>query len=218
MNGPVNPIDFILHIDSHLLELVSHYGAWVYLILFLIVFAETGLVVTPFLPGDAMLFAVGALTASGALDPWVCSALIMLAAFLGDNSNYWIGRKIGPKVFAREDSLFFHRKHLQRTEQYYNQYGSRTVIIARFLPIVRTFAPFVAGIGQMPYARFIAFSTAGSVLWVVVCLGSGYLFGNIPVVQQHFSLIVLGIVAVSMSTVAFGALRQRLQAGNTPAS
>jgi membrane-associated protein len=147
----MNPLDFILHINDHLAVMIETYGVWVYAILFLIVFAETGLVVTPFLPGDSLLFAVGALAAStGKLDPVLCGVIVIAAAFCGDNVNYWIGRTLGPRVFRFEDSIFFNRKHLERTEQFYNKYGTRAVIIARFVPIVRTFAPFVAGIGKMP--------------------------------------------------------------------
>jgi membrane-associated protein len=206
---PMNPVDFILHVDTHLLELVQQYGTWVYAILFLIIFAETGLVVTPFLPGDSLLFAIGALAAIGLLDPLLSSALIISAAFLGDNTNYWAGRLIGPKVFAREDSLFFRRSYLEKTEQFYNRYGSATVIIARFVPIVRTFAPFVAGIGRMPYGRFIGFSALGSLLWVAICLGGGYLFGNLPIVRDNFTLVVLGIIAVSILPAIIGVLRAR---------
>jgi len=205
----MNPVDFILNVDTHLLELVQQYGTWVYAILFLIIFAETGLVVTPFLPGDSLLFAIGALAAIGLLDPLLSSLLIISAAFLGDNTNYWAGRLIGPKVFSREDSFFFRRSYLERTEQFYNRYGSATVIIARFVPIVRTFAPFVAGIGRMPYARFIGFSALGSLLWVTICLGGGYLFGNLPVVRDNFTLVVLGIIAVSLLPAIIGVLRAR---------
>lgn len=206
----MNPIDFILHINDHLANMVELYGVWVYAILFAIVFAETGLVVTPFLPGDSLLFAVGALaTSTGKLDPWWCAGLVILAVFCGDNVNYWIGRTLGPRVFSKEDSLFFHRKHLERTEQFYNKYGSRTVILARFVPIVRTFAPFVAGIGKMPYGRFILFSSIGSVLWTTVCLGAGVLFGEMEIVKKHFELVVLGVIAVSLLPLVFEVLKAR---------
>lgn len=205
----MNPVDFILHVDTHLLELVRDYGTWVYAILFLIVFCETGLVVTPFLPGDSLLFAAGALAAAGALDPWLVSVLIVVAAFCGDNVNYWAGRLVGPRVFNRDDSFFFRRSYLEKTEQYYNRYGSRTVIIARFVPIVRTFAPFVAGIGRMPYGRYIGFSALGSLLWVAVCVGGGYLFGNLPVVRDNFTLVVLGIIGISVLPAAIEYLRHR---------
>ncbi|MFP5441895.1 MAG: DedA family protein [Gammaproteobacteria bacterium] len=211
----MNPIDFILHVDTHLKDLILTYGLWVYAILFLIVFCETGLVVTPFLPGDSLLFAAGALAALGLLDPWLVSGLIIIAAFCGDNVNYWLGRKIGPRVFDRDDSLFFRRSYLEKTEQYYNRYGSRTVIIARFVPIVRTFAPFVAGIGRMPYPRYIGFSALGSLLWVVVCVGAGWFFGNLPLVRDNFTLVVLGIIGVSVLPAVVEVIRhRRAAAGN----
>jgi len=211
----MNPVDFILHVDTHLKDLVLTYGLWVYAILFLIVFCETGLVVTPFLPGDSLLFAAGALAALGLLDPWLVSGLIVTAAFCGDNVNYWMGRKIGPRVFDRDDSLFFKRSYLEKTEQYYNKYGSRTVIIARFVPIVRTFAPFVAGIGRMPYPRYIGFSALGSLLWVSVCVGAGWFFGNLPLVRDNFTVVVLGIIAVSVLPAVIELIRhRRAPAGN----
>ncbi|MFZ5723872.1 MAG: DedA family protein [Pseudomonadota bacterium] len=209
----MNPIDFILHVDSHLIELAHDYGVWLYAILFLIVFCETGLVVTPFLPGDSLLFAAGALGATGALDPVLTGLLVMAAAFCGDNVNYWAGRWVGPRVFTRDDSFFFRRAWLEKTEWYYNRYGSRTVIIARFVPIVRTLAPFVAGIGRMPYARFIGYSAIGSLLWVTVCIGAGFLFGNLPFVREHFSLVVLGIIGVSLLPAVIEYWRHRRAAG-----
>ncbi len=207
----MNPIEFILHINDHLAGMIEMYGTWVYAILFFIVFAETGLVVTPFLPGDSLLFAVGALAAStGKLDPWLCGAIIMAAAFCGDNVNYWVGRTLGPRVFRFEDSVFFHRKHLERTEQFYNKYGSRAVIIARFVPIVRTFAPFVAGIGKMPYPRYIAFSCIGSMLWVPICVGAGIFFGDMEIVKKNFELVVLGVIAVSLIPIAVEILKAKM--------
>jgi|SRR6478735_2176616 len=208
----MNPLDFILHINDHLAMMVETYGVWVYAILFLIVFAETGLVVTPFLPGDSLLFAVGAIAAStGKLDPLLCGGIIMLAAFCGDNVNYWVGRLIGPKVFSREDSFFFRKAHLEKTEQFYNEYGSRTVIMARFIPIVRTFAPFVAGIGKMPYARFITFSFIGSALWVPICVGAGVYFGEMEVVKKHFELVILGVIGVSLLPIVIEVLKNKLE-------
>ncbi len=207
----MNPIDFILHINEHLALMVETYGVWVYGILFVIIFCETGLVVTPFLPGDSLLFATGAIAAStGKLDPVLCGAIIMAAAFCGDNVNYWAGRIIGPRVFRFEDSLFFHRKHLERTEQFYNKYGSRAVIIARFVPIVRTFAPFVAGVGKMAYPRFMLFSSIGSLLWVLVCVGAGVFFGEMEVVKKHFELVVLGVIAVSLLPIVFEVVRSKM--------
>jgi len=206
----MNPIDFILHINEHLAVMVQTYGVWIYAILFLIIFAETGLVVTPFLPGDSLLFAAGAIAAStGGIDPWICGIVIIAAAFCGDNTNYWAGRILGPKVFKFEDSFFFHRAHLVKTEQYYNKYGSRTVIIARFVPIVRTFAPFVAGIGKMSYPRFLAFSSVGSVLWVTVCLGAGVLFGEMEFVKKHFEFVILAVIGVSILPIIFETIRSK---------
>lgn len=207
----MNPIDFILHINDHLAMMVEMYGVWVYAILFLIVFAETGLVVTPFLPGDSLLFAVGAIAAStGKLDPLLCGGIIIVAAFCGDNVNYWVGRTIGPRVFRLENSLFFNRKYLERTEQFYNKYGSRAVIIARFVPIVRTFAPFVAGVGKMPYMRFITFSFIGSLLWVPICVGAGVFFGEMEVVKKHFELVILGVIAISLLPIVIEVLKHKL--------
>lgn len=205
----MNPIDFILNVDVHLAELAQAYGTWLYAILFLIIFAETGLVVTPFLPGDSLLFAVGALAATGVLDPGLSALLIIVAAFLGDNTNYWAGRLIGPRIFSKDDSLLFRRSYLEKTEDFYNRYGSRAVIIARFVPIVRTFAPFVAGVGRMGYLRFIGFSAIGSLLWVTVCLGGGYLFGNLSIVRENFSLAVLGVIGVSVLPVIVEVIRAR---------
>jgi len=206
----MNPVEFILHINEHLVTMVATYGVWVYAILFLIVFAETGLVVTPFLPGDSLLFAAGAIAAStGEINPWLCGAIIMLAAFCGDNVNYWVGRILGPKVFKYEDSFFFRRAHLEKTEQFYNKYGSRTVIMARFVPIVRTFAPFVAGIGKMPYPRFVLFSSLGSALWVSICVGAGVYFGNIPWVKKHFEVVILAVIAISVLPIAVEVLKNK---------
>ena len=212
----MNPIDFILHINEHLAVMVETYGVWIYGILFLIIFAETGLVVTPFLPGDSLLFAVGAIAAStGKIDPVLCGAVVMAAAFCGDNTNYWAGRILGPKVFKFEDSLFFRRAHLERTEQFYNKYGTRTVIIARFVPIVRTFAPFVAGIGKMPYPRFLLFSSIGSALWVPICIGAGVMFGELEFVKKHFELVILAVIGVSLLPIVFEALKSRREASRT---
>ncbi|HRF87211.1 MAG: DedA family protein [Cellvibrionales bacterium] len=207
----MNPLDFILHINDHLAVMIETYGVWVYAILFLIVFAETGLVVTPFLPGDSLLFAVGALAAStGKLDPVLCGVIVIAAAFCGDNVNYWIGRTLGPRVFRFEDSIFFNRKHLERTEQFYNKYGTRAVIIARFVPIVRTFAPFVAGIGKMPYPRYIMFSCIGSLLWAPICIGAGVFFGDMEIVKKNFELVILGVIAVSLIPIAVEVVKAKL--------
>jgi membrane-associated protein len=188
--------EYILHIDTHLLELCSAYGAWIYAVLFAIIFCETGFVVTPFLPGDSLLFAVGSLAALGALRIDVAIPLLVCAALGGDNVNYWIGRTIGPKVFSKEKSRLFNKEYLDRTHKFYQKYGKITVIIARFLPIIRTFAPFVAGIGKMRYRIFLLFSIIGAALWVNIFAFMGYFFGNIPLVKQNFSLVVLALVTI----------------------
>src|SRR5262245_36613084 len=198
-------IDFFLHLDTHLVELVSRYGTFSYAILFAIIFCETGLVVTPFLPGDSLLFAIGALSAKGALDVYTAALLLMLAAIIGDSTNYWIGYFVGPKVFRSESSRWLNRKHLQRTSEFYERYGVKTVIIARFMPIVRTFAPFVAGIGRMYYPRFLLFSVLGSFLWIGGFVTAGYLFGNIPVVKRNFKMVVLGFIFILMIVMGIGA-------------
>jgi len=202
-------IDVILHLDTHLVELVSRYGTFSYAILFAIIFCETGLVVTPFLPGDSLLFAVGALSAKDALNVYTVAFLLMLAAIMGDSTNYWIGYFVGPKVFRSESSRWFNRAHLDRTNAFYEKYGVKTVIIARFMPIVRTFAPFVAGIGRMHYPRFLFFSVLGSFLWIGIFVAAGYLFGNIPVVKRNFTLVILAIIFVSILPALIEALRAR---------
>ncbi|MGA3285802.1 MAG: DedA family protein [Bacteroidota bacterium] len=189
-------IDFILHIDRHLVDLCAVYGMWIYAILFFIVFCETGLVVTPFLPGDSLLFAIGSLAAIGAMHVEYAIPLLICAALAGDNTNYWIGRKIGPKVFSQEKSRFFNKEHLNRTHRFYNRHGRTTVILARFLPIIRTFAPFVAGIGRMAYRTFLLFSIIGALLWVNLFVLIGYFFGNVPFVKQHFSVVILALVLI----------------------
>lgn len=202
-------IDIVLHLDQHLAWLVSQYGVWTYSILFLIIFCETGLVVTPFLPGDSLLFALGALAATGALQPVLLCVLLMAAAIIGDNLNYWIGRVVGPKVFTKEKSLLFNKQYLIRTEQFYEKYGAKAVIIARFVPIVRTFAPFVAGIGQMRYAKFLLFSIAGGALWIIGLIAAGYFFGNIPFVKKNFSLVIVAIIVISVLPGVLEFLRSR---------
>lgn len=202
-------LDILLHLDTHLAVLVRDYGAWVYLILFLIVFCETGLVVTPFLPGDSLLFMTGALTATGVLEVEVVTALLVSASFLGDNTNYWIGRFTGPKVFHSQTSRLLNHHHLEEAHRFYEKHGGKAVLIARFFPIIRTFAPFVAGIGQMVYRRFLAFSIVGGIAWVGSLILAGYLFGNIPVVKQNLTLLILAIVAVSLLPAGIGYLRHR---------
>ena len=201
--------DLLVHLDVHLGSLLQQYGAWVYLILFLIVFCETGLVVTPFLPGDSLLFVSGALWAAAGMDLHALVIVLVGAALLGDNCNYWIGRYLGPRVFRWERSRFFNRAALDRTRGFYDRHGGKTVIMARYVPLVRTFAPFVAGIGRMPYVRFIAFSVAGAFLWVVSLTFAGYFLGNMPVVRQNLSVVILGIIALSLVPVALEVLKAR---------
>jgi len=196
-------IDFIIHFDKHLFEFVGQYGKWVYGFLFAIVFAETGLVVAPFLPGDSLLFATGALAGAGILNPWLAAGLLIVAAILGDGVNYAVGKYIGPRAFtATEDTSLFSRltkrEHLLRAHEFFERYGGKAVVLGRFLPIVRTFVPFVAGAGAMSYPAFAFYNVTGAFLWVGLCLGAGYLFGNIPVVRDNFTLITLGIVTVSV--------------------
>ncbi len=190
--------DILIHLDEHLLELTQQYGLWIYALLFVIIFAETGLVVTPFLPGDSLLFAVGSLAALHALDFWPVLLLVTLAAILGDTANYWIGARIGPQVFTQKHTRFFNKKHLDRTHAFYEKYGGKTIVIARFVPIIRTFAPFVAGIGSMTYSRFLFYNIAGGVLWAVGLTTAGFYFGNLPVVKRHFSLVILAIIIISI--------------------
>ena len=207
-------IDFILHFDKHLLEFVSVYGPWVYGILFAIVFAETGLVIMPFLPGDSLLFATGALAARGVLNPWLAGGLLLAASILGDGVNYAVGKYIGPKAFVATDSSslvgrLMNRDHLQRAHEFFERYGGKAVVLGRFVPIVRTFVPFVAGAGSMSYGTFVFYNVTGGILWVGLCMGAGLLFGNIPVVRENFSLITLGIVAVSVLPVVVEFIRHR---------
>ncbi|WP_413729731.1 DedA family protein [Sodalis sp. RH22] len=193
-------IDFILHIDVHLAELVAQYGIWVYAILFLILFCETGLVVTPFLPGDSLLFVAGALAAlpSNSLDVHLMALLMAAAAILGDAVNYTIGRLFGEKLFSNPHSRIFRRSYLDKTHQFYARHGGKTIILARFVPIVRTFAPFVAGMGHMSYRHFALFNITGGVIWVVLFTYSGYLFGDLPVVQENLKLLIVAIILLSI--------------------
>jgi len=204
-------IELFLHLDKHLNVAIQDYGVWTYLILFLIIFCETGLVVTPFLPGDSLLFAAGALSASvgAALDVKLVYVILTAAAIIGDSTNYWIGRFVGPKVFQKENVRFLNKKYLDRTHQFYEKHGRKTIIIARFIPIIRTFAPFVAGIGQMSYARFITYSIGGSIAWMAVFIFGGYFFGNIPVVKNNFSIVIIAIIIISIIPAIIGALKER---------
>lgn len=194
-------VDLFLHLDTHLSGVIAQYGSWTYGILFLIIFCETGLVVTPFLPGDSLLFAAGTFGGMGSLNPGLLFVLLFSASVLGDSCNYWVGRMIGPRAFSGT-LRFLKREHLDKTRGFYDRHGRKTVILARFLPIIRTFAPFVAGVGEMPYSRFVAFSLIGSAAWVGLFVGAGYFFGNLPVVREHFSVVVMGIIAISLLPMA----------------
>ena len=201
-------VDLFLHLDKHLAAIIAQYGVWTYLILFTVVFLETGVVATPFLPGDSLLFAAGTFAALGSLDVWILMVLLSAAAILGDTLNYWIGRKIGPRVF-NENVRFLKREHLDRTHAFYERHGGKTIIIARFVPIVRTFAPFVAGVGTMAYGRFLAYNVVGGVVWVVLFVAGGYLFGNIPVVKENFSVVILAIIVLSLMPIVVEWYRHR---------
>jgi membrane-associated protein len=200
-------VDFVLHVDQHLLELFRDYGLWIYAILFLIVFCETGLVVTPFLPGDSLLFAAGALCAASGLDVWLLGGLLFAAAVLGDTVNYAIGRQFGLRLFRDPDSRVFRRDYLERTQRFYARHGPKTIVIARFVPIVRTFAPFVAGMGTMDYRVFLLWNVGGGFAWVASFLGAGYLFGDLPAVRENFTLLIFGIIVVSVLPVVAEGLR-----------
>ncbi len=209
-------LDFFLNLDVHLAEFVQLYGMWVYALLFLIVFAETGLVVTPFLPGDSLLFTAGALAAMpNMLNLWIVLPLLLIAAILGDAVNYAVGHFIGPRVFRAEDERSFwqrllNRKHLQQAHEFFERYGGKAVVLGRFVPIVRTFVPFVAGAGSMSYPQFAFYNVTGGILWVGLCCGAGYAFGNVPVVKANFELVVVGIVFISLLPIAWSVLISRL--------
>ncbi len=202
-------VDFFLHLDKHLAEVIANYGGYTYALLFAIVFLETGLVVTPILPGDSLLFAAGTFAALGSLNVWVVVGLLCVAAILGDTVNYGIGKYLGPKVFHFPKSRFFNPEHLRKTHAFYEKYGGKTIIIARFVPIVRTFAPFVAGIGAMTYPKFIAYNIVGGVAWVFVCVFAGYFFGNLPIVKNNFSLAIIAIVIISVMPAVVEYIRHR---------
>jgi membrane-associated protein len=207
-------IDLFLNLDQRLVELAGAYGPWIYLMLFLVVFAETGLVVTPILPGDSLLFASGALAATGALNIWVVVGLLLVAAVLGDAVNYSAGRYIGPRIFTASDSSgllhrLMNRDHLAQAHAFFERHGGKAVVLGRFVPIVRTFVPFVAGAGAMTYSTFVFFNVAGAILWVGICVGAGYALGNVPIVKENFSLVALGIVFVSVLPAALEILKSR---------
>ncbi len=212
VNGISQFIDFILHIDVHLTEIVRQYGWQTYLILFIIVFWETGVVIWPFLPGDSLLFAAGSIAAlpGSPLNLGLVFAVLVVAAILGDTCNYWIGHFIGPKAF-KKDGRFLKKKYLEKTQAFYEKYGARTIIIARFVPIVRTFAPFVAGIGTMHYRRFLIYNVVGALLWNVIFIGAGYFFGNLGPVKDNFSLVILAIIVLSCIPVVVEFIRAKMK-------
>jgi len=200
--------DFVLHLDQHLNLLIVNYGSWTYGILFLIVFMETGLVVTPFLPGDSLLFAAGTFAAMGSLDPFILFLLLTTAGILGDTVNYSVGAYIGPRAFSGEIK-FLKQEHLDRTHEFYEKHGGKTIILARYIPIIRTFAPFVAGIGAMTYSRFILFNVVGAISWVGIFVFGGYFFGNLPLVQNHFEIVILSIILISLVPAVWEFLQHR---------
>ena len=202
--------DLLVHLDRHLAALLQQYGAWIYLILFAIIFSETGFVVTPFLPGDSLLFVAGALAAAGGMDVHLLALLLVIAAVLGNTVNYSIGWFIGPRVFHWESSRFFNRKALDRAHAFYEKHGALTIIITRFVPILRTFAPFVAGIARMTFLRFTAYNVAGGLAWVLSLLYAGYWFGNVPVVKQNFGAVIIGVIVLSVMPLVVEFIRSRL--------
>lgn len=201
--------DLFLHLDKHLNEIILNYGAFTYLILFLIIFCETGLVVTPFLPGDSLLFAAGTFAALGSLDVSLLFFILCAAAILGDSVNYMLGKYIGPKVFEGEKIKFLKKEHLERTHAFYEKHGGVTIIIARFIPIIRTFAPFVAGIGSMTYFKFISYNIIGGIAWVALFVFGGYFFGNLPFVKNNFSIVIIAIIIISVIPALVGGLQKR---------
>src|SRR5512139_258925 len=205
-------IDLFLHLDEHLSVVIQNYGTWTYILLFLVIFMETGLVVTPFLPGDSLIFAAGTFASpalGSALNIWVLWVLLCAAAILGDTVNYWIGHYIGPRAFSGE-IRFLKKEYLDRTHAFFEKHGGKTIILARFVPIVRTFAPFVAGVGEMTYGHFITYNVIGGVAWVTLFLWMGYFFGNLPFVKEHFSLIVIAIILISVMPMVYELIRARM--------
>ncbi len=204
-------INFILQVDVHLANVIAIFGLWTYVILFAVIFAETGFVVTPFLPGDSLLFAVGTFASIGLLSIWKAYLLLLAAAILGDSVNYWIGHKIGYRLFSKKDSRIFKVSYLEKTQEFYRKHGVKTIILARFVPIVRTFAPFVAGIGKMEYRTFLTYNVVGAFLWVTLFTLAGYFFGKIPFIKENFEYVVIGIVIISLLPMLFEYLRSKLR-------
>jgi len=206
-------IDFFLHLDKYLAEIISTYGIWTYMILFLVIFVETGLVIMPFLPGDSLLFAAGTFASLGALNVWVLFISLSIAAILGDTVNYWIGHYIGEKAFSG-NIRFLKKEYLDRTHDFYERHGGKTIILARFIPIIRTFAPFVAGVGEMSYGRFLTYNVVGGIIWVGIFVFAGYYFGNIPFVRDNFSVVILAIIVISVLPGVFEFTKERLKASS----
>ena len=207
-------LDLLLHVDTYLFDLAARYGPWIYAILFAIVFAETGFVVTPFLPGDSLLFAAGALAATGVLDVWVATGLLIVAAVGGDAVNYSIGRSIGVRIIQRAEvdprwRRWINPEYIKRAHEFFERHGGKAIVLARFMPIVRTFVPFVAGVAEMSYPAFAIYNVTGGIIWVAVCIGAGYLFGNVPFVKDNFSLVAIGIVAVSLLPLVIEFIKYR---------
>lgn len=202
-------IDLFLHLDEHLNAVIQTFGVWSYFILFLIIFLETGVVIMPFLPGDSLIFAAGTLAAFGSLNIWGLYVTLLLAAIVGDTVNYWIGHAIGPRVFAKENSMFFKKEYLVKTQQFYEKHGGKTIILARFIPIIRTFAPFVAGVGKMDYKYFLTYNIVGGFVWVTLFVWLGYFFGNIPFIQHNFHYAVVGIIALSIIPIFYEFIKHK---------
>jgi membrane-associated protein len=209
-----NLIDFILHLDKHLNYIIEGSGFWCYLIFFLIIFAETGLVVTPFLPGDSLLFALGTLAAAGSLKIFWLFVVLSIAAVLGDSANYAIGKYFGQVILKHEGAWFLKKEHIERTHRFYEKYGAKTIVIARFVPIVRTFAPFIAGVGKMTYLRFFSYNVIGGLLWVTLFIFGGFFFGNIPVIKRNFTLVIFAIIIISILPAVIEVIRQKRQKSN----
>lgn len=204
-------LDILLHFDKHLIYIVQHFGTWSYLIIFAIIFAETGLVVTPFLPGDSLLFVVGAFSATGAFHPLIVAVVLILAAVMGDSANYAIGRYFGRKIVDGKNTHFINKEHLDRTHHFFKKYGGKTIILARFLPMIRTFAPFVAGFIHMDYSKFFIYNIIGGILWVGIFVAGGFYFGNIPLVKENLSVVILIIIFVSILPAAFELIKARFK-------
>jgi membrane-associated protein len=202
-------IDLILHLDKHLADIIQNYGIWCYVVFFAIIFAETGLVITPFLPGDSLLFALGALAAGGSLHVGWLFVLLAVAAVLGDSANYAIGKYFGAMILKKEGTWFLKKEHIDRTHRFYEKYGAKTIVLARFVPIIRTFAPFIAGLGKMSYAKFFAYNVFGGVLWIAAFIFGGFFFGNIPIIKNNFTLVILAIIVISIMPAVIEVIRER---------